>query len=67
MYKELSNCIDGFIIPDHGYLEGWARQGNRIIVFIKCIIIINIGVLLLNACLTVRQKEPNSHTGKVIV
>lgn len=48
IYKELANCIDGFIIPDHGYLEGWARQG----------------VLLLNACLTVRQKEANSHTGK---
>ena len=31
IYKELGNCIDGFIIPDHGYLEGWARQGNRII------------------------------------
>eukprot|EP00762_Andalucia_godoyi_P007938 ANDGO_01256.mRNA.1 Uracil-DNA glycosylase len=32
----------------HGYLVGWARQG----------------VLLLNACMTVRDSEPNSHRGK---
>lgn len=49
MYKELSTDIEGFKIPTHGYLMGWAKQG----------------VLLLNACLTVRQKEPNSHAGKV--
>ncbi len=49
MYKELSTDVDGFMAPSHGYLMGWARQG----------------VLLLNACLTVRHKEPNSHAGKV--
>jgi uracil-DNA glycosylase len=32
----------------HGYLASWARQG----------------VLMLNACLTVRAKTPNSHAGK---
>src|SRR6202008_4301204 len=32
----------------HGYLAAWARQG----------------VLMLNACLTVRAKTPNSHAGK---
>ena len=49
MYKELQSSVQGFKLPDHGYLMGWARQG----------------VLLLNACLTVRHKEPNSHAGKV--
>ena len=34
--------------PAHGYLADWARQG----------------VLLLNATLTVRRSEPNSHKGK---
>lgn len=33
---------------NHGYLENWAKQG----------------VFLLNAVLTVRAKEPNSHRGK---
>lgn len=32
----------------HGYLASWARQG----------------VLMLNACLTVRAEKPNSHAGK---
>jgi uracil-DNA glycosylase len=32
----------------HGYLASWAKQG----------------VLMLNACLTVRANEPNSHAGK---
>ncbi|MDR6549763.1 uracil-DNA glycosylase [Paenibacillus qinlingensis] len=35
-------------IPDHGYLKTWAEQG----------------VLLLNAVLTVREAQPNSHKGK---
>ncbi|HHT21065.1 MAG TPA: uracil-DNA glycosylase [Tissierellia bacterium] len=35
----------GLRIPDHGELTSWAKQG----------------VLLLNATLTVRQAEPNSH------
>lgn len=38
----------GFSIPNNGYLEPWARQG----------------VLLLNAVLTVRAGEANSHKGK---
>ncbi|KAK3932222.1 Uracil-DNA glycosylase [Frankliniella fusca] len=45
MYKELATDIPGFTAPKHGYLEGWAEQG----------------VLLLNACLTVRANSPNSH------
>lgn len=45
MYKELAADIPGFTAPKHGYLEGWAEQG----------------VLLLNACLTVRANTPNSH------
>lgn len=38
----------GIPIPEHGNLEKWADQG----------------VLLLNASLTVRANEPNSHQGK---
>lgn len=38
----------GHPVPDNGYLMPWARQG----------------VLLLNAVLTVREAEPNSHKGK---
>ncbi len=38
----------GFTPPRHGDLRHWARQG----------------VLLLNAVLTVRQAEPNSHAGR---
>ncbi|KAK3582758.1 hypothetical protein CHS0354_015282 [Potamilus streckersoni] len=45
MYQELSRDIDGFRDPGHGYLLGWAEQG----------------VLMLNACLTVRAHEANSH------
>ncbi|XP_014256502.1 uncharacterized protein LOC106670554 [Cimex lectularius] len=48
MYKELSTDIQGFKQPNHGYLINWARQG----------------VLLLNACLTVRKNVPNSHKDK---
>ncbi|XP_046358519.1 uracil-DNA glycosylase-like [Haliotis rufescens] len=48
MYKELAKDIDGFEQPGHGTLNGWARQG----------------VLLLNACLTVRAHNANSHAGK---
>jgi len=29
MYKELSSDIEGFKLPDHGYLMGWAKQGER--------------------------------------
>jgi uracil-DNA glycosylase len=38
----------GITPPKHGYLASWARGG----------------VLLLNACLTVRAGAPNSHAGK---
>ena len=38
----------GFTVPGHGNLEHWARQG----------------VLLLNAVLTVREGQPNSHQGR---
>ncbi len=42
------NSDIGFKIPQHGYLKNWADQG----------------VLLLNAVLTVRAGEANSHKGK---
>lgn len=45
IYKELATDIDGFQIPNHGYLEAWARQG----------------VLLLNTVLTVEQGNAHSH------
>lgn len=48
IYKELQTDIPGFEIPNHGYLESWARQG----------------VLMLNAVLTVRGGAANSHKGK---
>lgn len=38
----------GFRIPNNGYLAPWAKQG----------------ILMLNAVLTVRAGEPNSHRGK---
>ncbi|KAK2721644.1 uracil-DNA glycosylase-like [Artemia franciscana] len=45
IFKELSSDIPGFKVPNHGNLSGWSKQG----------------VLLLNACLTVRANQPNSH------
>lgn len=45
MYKELAQDIDGFQIPNHGYLKSWAEQG----------------VLLLNTVLTVEQGKAHSH------
>jgi hypothetical protein len=45
MYKELSRDVAGWRHPGHGCLTGWADQG----------------VLLLNACLTVRKGAANSH------
>jgi len=49
IYKELANDIgDASMIPNHGCLERWAKQG----------------VLLLNSVLTVRDSEPNSHANK---
>jgi len=45
IYKELEDDVPGFNAPQHGYLMGWAEQG----------------VLLLNAVLTVRAGQANSH------
>lgn len=49
IYKELAAEFPGeFVIPKHGSLEGWARQG----------------VLLLNATLTVKAHEAASHANR---
>ncbi|KTD89463.1 uracil-DNA glycosylase [Pseudoalteromonas sp. H71] len=45
MYKELATDIEGFVIPEHGYLQTWADQG----------------VFLLNTVLTVEQGQAHSH------
>lgn len=45
IFKELESDIPDFVRPEHGNLGGWADQG----------------VLLLNAVLTVRKGEANSH------
>lgn len=45
IYIELANTVRGFTIPDHGNLLQWAHQG----------------VLLVNACLTLRPGVPGSH------
>lgn len=45
IYKELETDIPNFKMPNHGDLTKWAEQG----------------VFLLNACLTVEHKKPNSH------
>lgn len=47
IFKELESDL-GITPPDHGCLEGWAKQG----------------VLLLNTVLTVRIGQANSHKGK---
>jgi uracil-DNA glycosylase len=47
IYQELTTDI-GFIPPNHGCLESWAREG----------------VLLLNSVLTVEKNKPASHQGK---
>lgn len=48
MYKELKAEYEEFEIPNNGYLMEWAKQG----------------MLLLNAVLTVRDGEANSHKKK---
>lgn len=45
IYKELQTDIEGFSIPQHGFLENWAKQG----------------VLLLNTVLTVEGGKAHSH------
>ena len=45
IYKELATDIEGFQIPQYGYLQHWAEQG----------------VLLLNTVLTVRAGAAHSH------
>ena len=47
IFKEMQADL-GIRPPDHGCLEGWAREG----------------VLLLNAVLTVREHQANSHRGQ---
>lgn len=47
IFKELKDDL-GYDVPNHGYLEKWAKQG----------------VLMLNTVLTVREKKPNSHKNK---
>ena len=48
MYKEIKTSYPDFDIPKHGFLSSWAQQG----------------VLMLNACLTVRAGQANSHADK---
>ncbi len=45
IFKELKTNLSWFNIPNHGDLSCWARQG----------------ILLLNACLTVRPADPGCH------
>ena len=45
IYKEMQRDLPGFVTPNHGFLESWAKQG----------------VLLLNTVLTVENKYANSH------
>lgn len=45
IFREINTDFDSIFIPNSGNLEHWAKQG----------------VLLLNASLTVRKDQPNSH------
>jgi uracil-DNA glycosylase len=45
IFRELTTDLDSIFMPNSGNLESWAKQG----------------VLLLNASLTVRKDNPNSH------
>jgi uracil-DNA glycosylase len=47
LFREL-HADTGLLVPDHGYLAAWAREG----------------VLLLNAVLTVGAGAPGSHAGR---
>jgi uracil-DNA glycosylase len=48
IFKELQSDIEGFRVPNNGYLAAWARQG----------------ILMLNTVLTVRAGRIGSHRGK---
>ncbi|RKP05565.1 uracil-DNA glycosylase, partial [Thamnocephalis sphaerospora] len=48
IYKAIKQDMPDFVIPKHGYLAGWARQG----------------VLMLNASLTVRAHQAGSHANR---
>ena len=45
IFQEINSDLDRIFLPESGNLERWAKQG----------------VLLLNASLTVREDQPNSH------
>ena len=45
VYKEMESCLPGFKAPKHGYLARWAENG----------------ILMINATMTVRAKQSNSH------
>ncbi|MGU5659371.1 uracil-DNA glycosylase [Aeromonas veronii] len=45
IYKEMQRDLPGFVTPNHGFLESWAKQG----------------VLLLNTVLTVQAGQAHSH------
>ncbi len=45
IFQEINTDLDSIFLPESGNLERWAKQG----------------VLLLNASLTVREDQPNSH------
>ena len=66
IFKELESDIDGFIRPKSGSLVGWASQGQRFWQSFPRLIsnYQMIGVLLLNAVLTVKAHEANSHANK---
>lgn len=46
IFKEIQHCYPDYVMPPHGDLTSWTKQG----------------VLLLNSCLTVRPHEPGSHS-----
>lgn len=48
VFKELKDDIEGFRVPNNGYLASWAEQG----------------MLMLNTVLTVRARAIGSHRGK---
>src|SRR5690606_28229695 len=45
IFKEIKLNYDDFVVPTHGDISSWGRQG----------------ILLLNKCLTVLPNQPGSH------